>query len=849
MDPRSSNRQKTTTGESKGVHRRGEGLGGGPVGRQDGYVGRKTGASGGGNRAAQIGGGSGALVVIIIILFALFGGGGNSNVDTSVSNQNTQSTNSGSSSNSTNSSTGSSSTGSSSSSGSSAAASTNFGDIASLFGGFSGASTSTGWQNGLNNTQKLNSDVSPLAREKRTQILGNGQDTVTIMIYDCGTDLESRSGMATNDINEIAQATIPENVNIIVYTGGCNGWKTNGISNKVNQIYKIQSGKMEQLVEDDGDKVMTDPNTLVSFIDFCVENFPANRQELIFWDHGGGSLSGYGYDEKHKSAGSMNLAQIDQALKATGQTFDFIGFDACLMATYETAIMTSKYADYLIASEETEPGIGWYYTKWVNALGQNTSMPTLEIGKNIVDGFVEECNRVCGGQKTTLSVIDLSEFSETVPEKMSDFSSSATSLIKGSEFKQVSDARAGSREFAVSSKIDQIDLVNFANSIGNSESKELSDAILSAVKYNRTSNSMTNAYGVSIYFPYKKASKVDSAAAINSAIGVDSEYNTCIKAFAGLETTGQISAGGQGSALGSLFGTSSGGGTTSGGDAIGTLLNAFLSGGRSIEGIDRDATQFLDDSEAFDVDQASQYVGNNQFDPSQLVWTTDDDGRHLLDMPVDQWHLIQNLQVNMFVDDGEGYVDMGLDNLYYFTEDGKLIGDTDNTWLSIDHQPVAFYYEDTTTIEDGSEEGNTIVQGRVPAMVDGVRCNLIIIFDNEHPDGYIAGARYDYKDDFSGFGSDSSIENESGVTGKEAKDESDMPVAKAIEISEGAKIDFLCDFYDYDGNFKDNYMLGDQWTYSSNATLSYEDVGAKTQITYVLTDIYNSEYWTPAIEQ
>ena len=95
----------------------------------------------------------------------------------------------------------------------------------------------------------------------------------------------------------------------------------------------------------------------------------------------------------------------------------------------------------------------------------------------------------------------------------------------------------------------------------------------------------------------------------------------------------------------------------------------------------------------------------------------------------------------MFVDDGEGYVDMGLDNLYYFTEDGKLIGETDNTWFSIDGQPVAFYYEDTTETEDG----DTIVQARVPAFVDGVRCNLIIIFDNEHPDGYIAGARYDYQ--------------------------------------------------------------------------------------------------------
>ena len=846
MDPRSTNRQRNSTGNSKGVHRRGEGLGGGPVGRQDGYVGRKTGTTG--SRAAKVGGGSGTLVIIIIILFMIFGkGGGTGTGNTGTTNpgatQGTNSTSGGNSSGGSINVGGNSSTGTTSNSGASAAQS--FGDISSLFGGFSGAATSTGWQNGLNNTSKLNTEVSSQAREKRTQILGNGQDTVTIMIYDCGTDLESRSGMATNDIGEMAQANIPENVNIIVYTGGCNGWKTNGISNRVNQIYKIQTGKMEQLVADDGDKVMTDPNTLVSFIDFCAENFSANRQELIFWDHGGGSLSGYGYDEKHKSAGSMNLAQIDQALSATGQTFDFIGFDACLMATYETAVMASKYADYLIASEETEPGIGWYYTKWVNALGQNTSMPTLEIGKNIVDGFVDECNRVCGGQKTTLSVIDLSEFSETVPEKLSAFSSSATELIKGEDFKKVSDARAGSREFAVSSKIDQIDLVNFANSIGNNESKELSDAILSAVKYNRTSNTMTNAYGVSIFFPYKKASKVDSATAINNAIGVDNEYNTCIKAFAGLETAGQISAGGQGSALDSLFGTGSGGGMTSGGDAIGTLLNAFLGGGRSVEGIDREATDFMDDESAFDVDQAAQYVAGNQFDPSQLVWK-ESDGQHLMDIPKEQWELIQNLQVNMFVEDGDGYLDMGLDNFYYFTEDGKLIGDTDNKWFSIDGQPVAFYYEDTTTI-DGTDD--TIVQGRVPAFVDGVRCNLIIIFDKEHPDGYIAGARYDYKDDISEFGTDY-IDDESGVSGEGAKDESDMPVAKAVtEIADGTKIDFICDFYDRDGNYQDRYMVGEQWTYSKDAVLSYEDVGAKSKITYLLTDIYYSEYWTPTIEQ
>ncbi|HBZ03677.1 MAG TPA: peptidase C11 [Lachnospiraceae bacterium] len=820
MDPRSSNRQKTTTGNSKGVHRRGEGLGTGPVGRQDAYSGRKAASSGGGNRAAKIGGGSGTLIIIIIIIFMMMRGGG-----------------SGTSGGSSTSGLGSGMndyTSSSTSNIGSVSSNTSFGDVGSLFGGFSGASTTSGWQNNLNNTGKLNKDIAPEAREKRTKILGNGQDTWTIMVYMCGTDLESRSGMASNDLGEMASANIPDNVNLIIYTGGCNGWKTSGISNKTNQIFKLESGRMQQLVADDGDKPMTDPDTLVHFLDYCESNYSANRKCLIFWDHGGGSITGYGYDEKHKNEGSMDLSEINQALKKSGQTFDWIGFDACLMATLETAQMCSNYADYLIASEETEPGIGWYHTKWVNAVGENTSIPTIELGQIIVDSFVEECNRVCGGQKTTLSVIDLAEFSATVPSKLNAFSTATTSLIKGSDYKTVSDARAGSREFATSSKIDQIDLVNFANSIGTEEAKALSEAVLGAVKYNKTSRSMTNAYGVSMYFPYKKASKVGTVTAINKEIGVDNELNKCMQAFAGLETTGQVSAGGQGSAYSSLLGmggTGTSAGTISGSDAIGSLLSAFLGGDRSIEGMDSADAQYMNDTAVYDADGAAEFVANNQFDPSKLVWKEQSDGTHQLELSKADWNLIQNLQVNMFVDDGEGYVDMGLDNLYYFTEDGKLIGETDNTWFSIDNQPVAFYYEDTTETEDGE----TIVTGRVPAFVDGVRSNLIIVFDNAHPSGYIAGARFDYSDDM----------NEMGI-----KDLAEMTTAKGVtEISEGAKIDFICDFYDYDGNYQDSYMLGDQWTYSNNATLSYENVGANSKVSYLLTDIYNSEYWTPALDQ
>jgi hypothetical protein len=93
---------------------------------------------------------------------------------------------------------------------------------------------------GGSNTGVLETSVAPGAREKRTVINGGGQDTVTVMIYMCGTDLESRSGMATSDLKEMAAATLSDRVNVLVYTGGCTGWKNQVVSSRVNQIYQVK---------------------------------------------------------------------------------------------------------------------------------------------------------------------------------------------------------------------------------------------------------------------------------------------------------------------------------------------------------------------------------------------------------------------------------------------------------------------------------------------------------------------------------------------------------------------------------------------------------------------------------
>ena len=834
--PRS--REKNVTGGSKGVKRRGSGLGTGPVGSGNGPMGTGGGSFGydnddTGNVTRASGGGKSPLLIIIVLVVSLLGGGGgltallpmllgggssgSGDVGQAIVGE---------------------LLGGGSSSGSNTG--TNIGggtDIGNLLGGLGAmintGTTSTGWELG-SNTGRLNTSVDSQAREKRTQILGKGKDEVTIMVYMCGTDLESRSGMATSDLQEMLAADLGDKVNLIVFTGGCTKWKNNVVSSSVNQIYQITDGKMKVLKKDAGKASMTDPNTLVDFIKYCDTNFPANRNQLIFWDHGGGSISGYGYDEKNRVSGSMDLAEINQALKKAGVTFDFIGFDACLMATLETALMLSPYADYLIASEETEPGVGWYYTDWLTALGKNTSMSTLDIGKNIVDDFVDTCATKCRGQKTTLSVVDLAELEMTVPEELKAFSKSASELIQDNDYKVVSDARYNTREFAASTAIDQVDLVHLAKNMGTEEGEELAEALLSAVKYNRTSSNMTNAYGLSIYFPYKKASSVDTVVDTYEAIGMDEEYARCIQEFASLEVGGQASAGGTSSALPSLLGALLGGGGSSvsssgglvsnygGADAIGDLLGGLLVGQvGNMAGFDRNNTAFFSES-GMDTEVMAEYLAENYFDANALVWSTNTKGQRVLQLSEEQWSLVHSLELNMFYDDGLGFIDLGLDNVFEFDESGRLIGETDRTWLAINGQPVAYYYTDT--VDDGT---NYTITGRVPVLLNGERANLILVFDNENPYGYIAGARTDY------------VEGETET------------VAKGMtELQIGDTLDFVCDYYSYEGEYLDSYYLGEQMVVTEDMTISNVDVGdGNVLVTYRFTDIYNQQYWTPAFTQ
>ena len=790
-------RQKNVTGSGKPIGRRGSGLGTGPVGG----AGRGAGIGGGSftpsgsHRPTRSSGSGGFGKLIILILVLLFGGGsgltamlggdsgnvqdyydpGYSNVGT-----NTQ---------------------------------TPTIDLQALLGGLNTGSTSSGWESG-SNTGDLDIDVSADAREKYTQIKGNGKDEMTILLYLCGTDLESRSKMATTDLQEMLDATVGEKINLIVYTGGCKQWQNNVLSSRTNQIWQVKDDGLVCLDDDVGSVSMTSPGTLSEFIRYGAKKFPANRMALIFWDHGGGSVTGFGYDEKYASTGSMDLAEIDRALTDGGVKFDFVGFDACLMATAETALMLSDHADYLIASEETEPGIGWYYTDWLTKLSKNTSMPTVELGREIIDDFVETCARKCPGQATTLSIVDLAEAEATIPEALSAFSQDTCDMIRDSQYAKVSNARSGSREFGSSSRIDQVDLAHLARNMGSDEGKALAGAIEGAVKYNRTSSNMTNAYGLSIYFPFRKASMVDTAVNTYEQIGMDEEYLRCIQAFASMEVSGQAVSGGTQSPLPSLMDLM-GGGSYGNADMMAELLGTFLGGDfGSIAGLTGSNTGFLS-GRAMDDQQTLAYLTENSFDGGALLWR---DG--VIALPESQWAMVQSLHANLFYDDGTGYIDMGMDNVFDFDDYGNLMAPSELTWIAVNDQPVAYYHE--STFDDGTSYS---ILGRIPVLYNGDRAELVVEFTDADPYGSVIGVRRVYKN---------------GET---------ETVAKTMEtVVDGDVIDFVCDYYSYEGEYLDSYMLGEQLVVDGELTISDVYVDEEySQMTYLFTDIYNQQYWSEPV--
>lgn len=190
----------------------------------------------------------------------------------------------------------------------------------------------------------------------------------TVMVYMIGSNLESEHGFASMDLAEIMNCHPDLNLlNVVVATGGARSWNDLSLSDGQMQVTKLKrdaSWKDGERLDSPAVRDMADPATLSYFVRLAMSACPAERYDLILWNHGGGPLVGYGYDECADNI--LPLWSIANALSDAGlgpmRRLEMIGFDACLMGSVEVAAMMAPYAKYLVASEEVLIGTGWDYS-------------------------------------------------------------------------------------------------------------------------------------------------------------------------------------------------------------------------------------------------------------------------------------------------------------------------------------------------------------------------------------------------------------------------------------------------------------------------------------------------------
>ena len=360
---------------------------------------------------------------------------------------------------------------------------------------------------------------------------GNPEKEYTVMVYIVGSNLESRYGAATNDMEEMRAAGLDfDRTNLLVYTGGSKRWVSN-IPNTSNNVLDMSVDTRSQtdriMAQTDSSADMGLPETLAEFINYCTTNYPARHYGLILWDHGGGPLWGYGSDELFKND-SLLLGELRSAMNSTifgpgsatpdsvspgsatpdgGRKLDWVGFDACLMGTLENAKLWGDYADYLVGSEELEPGRGWDYT-FLNVL--NSEEDAGEVVSAIVDAYDSyyENNRTqFFDPDVTLAAMDLSKTDDVLRAFDALLSAMGRGIGEG-QYALLNRARSRTKTFGLSAadtKEEAYDLVDLRDLAGQAaelypeEAQALSEAVDAMVI--RSASNVEAAGGVSCYMP------------------------------------------------------------------------------------------------------------------------------------------------------------------------------------------------------------------------------------------------------------------------------------------------------------------------------------------------------------
>ena len=523
-------------------------------------------------------------------------------------------------------------------------------------------------------------------------------DNWLVYWYVCGSDLESDGGAASSDIEELLKAKLPSNVKVLIQAGGSEKWHNAFIKAGYTNRYLYDESGLHEL-ETVTDTDMGAPETLAGFLQYGRDNFSADHRVFIFWDHGGGSAFGVCQDERTENV--LDLNEIHDAFASVFNSstdnppFEVIGFDTCLMATYEMANDLYGFARYMVASEEVEPGNGWEYTGWVSALAQNPALSGAGLGQAICDTYYAGCEDSWTEDDVTLSVMDLSKIPE-LRKAYENFGIEALKLSEqdprrffsafGRSAKRAENYGGNTRERGYFDMIDLGDLAQKSKNLLPQSAENLIAAINDTVIYKINGIYRDKGSGISGFYPYDGGDEIFS---MYSNVYAAPLPQKC-------------------------------------------LYYHLIYGVMPQEGKRLLANANLQNEQLRPTKKQKLFTIEDLEDTKIQI---DNKNNAYVKLSKEQMNILSSVRCNLvYFDEKDGVIlNLGSDvNIKVDWDKGTFTDNFDGTWPMLDGHPIY--------IEVTADEENYKLYS-VPIKLNGIRCNLVVAYDVKSASYKILGAR------------------------------------------------------------------------------------------------------------
>ena len=628
------------------------------------------------------------------------------------------------------------------------------------------------------------------------------EKTTTLLVYMCGTDLQSDG---CEDLCEMAEVEAGDAINMVVLAGGAKEWDLEDLKGNTRNLLVIRDGYLEEQ-KDWGRKSMGSRESLQEFLEYGLKEYPADRTIVVLWNHGAGSEGGICFDETADDDG-LTIVEINEALNNLDKTvpdyhINIFGCDACMMGTYEMAAMLSHHdIGYYVASEELEPGTGWYYTGWLETLKDDPSISDEDLCGSIIESFMEAGLENDPDDYLTLSAVKLSEVG-ALETSMEKFASVMTGQVQAGNLSAV--RRGRSRMYTFGSfddgSWDMVDLGAVLNAYAQFDSATATEArrcLSKAVVLSSQTDNLDTCSGLSILLPQDTTESFDEYRDGFNLTDVIPNWVDFVNAYVSELTGGSYHI--TGTSAGQMSAESISGSTfvSSGFCTAGCLAwdDEEESYGEEIEA---EEIAIQDTDEGFSAVLSQEDLANLDYVEGMLLMDVSEDGM-------------------------EAYVDFGtMQNNLIDWKTGVVVSLYDGTWPVFGGQPVPLY--DQTSNEHSR-------RSLIPVKLNGEYTYLVVVFPAGGTEGRIIGANAGY-------------------------DENGLPIRNTTRLNPGDKIvPVYTLYYEEDGeeDLQESEFEGDEIIWQEGMTVTYEDLADETEGTdmifcFIFYDIFGDDSMSEMIE-